>query len=146
MKIGVSACLLGYNVRYNGSNKKNERLIELLKGEEIVPLCPECEAGLPIPHPPIEIRDGKIIDENGNNYTYELNAANSKLYDKAKDCDFLVLKSKSPTCGLGKIYDGTFSGVLVDGNGSFTDFCLKNGLKIYSENDIEIIAEYKNKR
>lgn len=145
MKIGVSACLLGHNVRYNGSNKRNDELIKLLEGTEIIPVCPECEAGLPIPHLPIEILNGKVIDPEGKEYTDELIAAGNRIYDRVKDCDFLVLKSKSPTCGLGKIYDGTFNSILIEGNGTFTELCLANGIKVFSELDLQEIEELLKK-
>lgn len=136
MKVGVSACLLGHNVRYNGSNKRNDELIKLLEGTEIIPVCPECEAGLPIPHLPIEILNGKVMDPEGKEYTDELIAAGNRIYDRVKDCDFLVLKSKSPTCGLGKIYNGTFNGVLIEGNGTFTGLCVSNGMIVFNELDL----------
>lgn len=145
MKVGVSACLLGHNVRYNGSNKRNDELINLLEGTEIIPVCPECEAGLPIPHLPIEILNGKVIDPEGKEYTDELIAAGNRIYDRVKDCDFLVLKSKSPTCGLGKIYDGTFNGVLIEGNGTFTELCLANGTKVFSELNLQEIEKILKK-
>ncbi|MDO4198924.1 MAG: DUF523 domain-containing protein [Erysipelotrichaceae bacterium] len=141
MKIAVSACLLGYNVRYNGTNKKNDRLLELIKDMDIIPICPESSAKLKIPRDPIEIKDGRIIDPSGNDYTDILSVADKKVYERIKECDFLILKTKSPSCGYGYIYDGNFNGTLIEGNGSFTQYCLDKGMKIYTEENLEEIEK-----
>ena len=141
MKIGISACLTGYNVRYNGSNKLNKELLKLLEGHELIVICPEFRAGFSIPHKPLEIKDGQVITSDGKFVTEKLNKGSLLCLEKIKDCDFLILKSKSPSCGYKKIYDGTFSNTLTDGNGIFTQLCINNGLKIYTENDLEEIKK-----
>lgn len=145
MKIGVSACLLGYNVRYNGSNKRNSKIIELLNGHEIISVCPEVFAGLPIPHAPIELRNNEVIDYYGKNYTTEIQIGIQKAFDLSKDCDLFILKSKSPTCGVSKIYDGSFTDTLIDGDGLFAKLCKNNGKLVFSENDIDKLKELLKK-
>ena len=142
MKIGISSCLLGNNVRYDGSNKKDDRLIELLENHELIPICPEMMAGFDIPHDPLEIRDNHVYTIKGIDVSDKLINGSKNCFELIKDCDFLVLKSKSPSCGYKKIYDGSFEGLLIDGNGIFTSICLNNNLKIFTENDYQEIKEY----
>lgn len=139
MKIGVSACLLGHNVRYNGSNKRNDEIIQLLENHEVVCVCPEAAAGLPIPHPPIEILNEEVIDCDGRCYTSSIIKGVQKAYAYSKDCDFFILKAKSPTCGVSRIYDGTFSDTLINADGMFTRVCKDNGKLVFTENDIDEI-------
>ena len=141
MKIAISACLLGDNVRYDGSDKRNDELIKLLDKHEIIKICPELESGFKIPHEPLEIRNNKVYTKSNKDVTKKLNKGSKLCLEKVLDCDLLILKSKSPSCGYKKIYDGSFNNKLVNGNGIFTDLCLKNNLKVYSENDLEIIRE-----
>lgn len=141
MKIGISACLLGDRVRYDGKDKRNDELIGLLKGHEIIRICPEVSAGFPIPRNPIEILNGKVIDAQHNDLTEELHEASMRCFEMIEDCDFLILKSRSPSCGYGQIYDGTFSGYLITGNGIFTRICLENNMTIYTEEDIDEIRK-----
>ena len=139
MKIGISACLLGHNVRYDGSNKRNEELLKLLEKHEIIAVCPEISSGFPVPHEPLEIKRNKVIDPSGNDLSKKLHEGSLICLNKINECDLLILKSKSPSCGHGLIYDGSFSGRLIEGEGIFTSMCFQNNLKIYSENDLEIL-------
>lgn len=134
--------MLGYNVRYNGTNKLNDKLLDILKDHELIPICPEQLATFPIPHLPLEIKNNKVFDESGKDVTKQLQEGSIKAYELIKDCDFLVLKTKSPSCGYRKIYDGTFSGKIINGNGVFTDIALKNNKKVFSEEDLELIITY----
>lgn len=138
-KIGVSACLLGDNVRYDGSNKKNEKLIKLLEGYEIISICPEVLGGLNVPHLPCERKNNIVINSNNEDVTNSFISGANKALEKIKDCDFVILKTKSPSCGYKKIYDGTFSNKLIDGNGVFTDLCISNNIKVFTEEDLDII-------
>ncbi|MBQ6560537.1 MAG: DUF523 domain-containing protein [Erysipelotrichaceae bacterium] len=140
MKIAVSACLLGDNVRYDGTNKFNEVLVSLLEGHEIIRICPEAMVFL-IPHLPIEIQDGRITDSDGFDHTQDMTIACEKCLAQIEGCDFVILKSKSPSCGYGEIYDGTFSGTIIKGNGLFATLCLENGYRIFTENDLEEIRQ-----
>lgn len=142
MKIGISACLLGYRYRYDGSHRKNKELIKLLNKHELIPICPEFSAGFPIPHDPIELKDEKAFFINGTDVSDKLMKGCHICFAKIRDCDLIILKGKSPSCGYKKIYDGSFSGKLIDGNGMFTSICLKNDLKVFSDEDIESIKGY----
>lgn len=142
MKIGISACLLGKNVRYDGSNKKNDKLLELLKGHELIEICPEFLANFSVPHLPLEIKDNKVYTSDLEDVTDKLLNGSKVAYELIQDCDFLILKSKSPSCGYKKIYDGSFSGLLIDGNGIFTNIALANNKKVFSDEDFDSITTY----
>ena len=146
MKIGISACLLGEKVRYDGTDKRNDGLISLLEGNEIVSICPEKEAGFPVPHEPLEIRDGTVLSASGKDISEKLRKGSEECLEKVKDCDLLILKSKSPSCGIGKIYDGSFSGKLVEGDGLFVQLCRKKKVILLDENDLEMIKKILNGR
>ena len=137
MKIALSACLYGKNVRYDGGNKKNQEILDLLEGHEILLFCPEFEAGLPLPHDPIELKDGKAVTSKGEDLSDLLQKTSFKVYERIKDCNFVILKQKSPTCGKGKIYDGTFTSTLIEGNGIFASLCLTKGMKAFTEEEID---------
>ena len=139
MIIGISACLAGEKVRYDGADKKDLKLLKILKGHELVKICPELAAGFPVPRESLETRNGKVYSLSGEDLSEKLNMGAHKCLELVKDCDFVILKDKSPSCGLRQIYDGTFSGKLVDGNGIFAGLCLNRGIPVYSENDIEEI-------
>ena len=141
MKIGISACLCGEKVRYDGTDRKNEKLLKALEGNELIPICPEAAAGFPIPHEPIEVKDGKAYTRNGNDVTEQLRQGCMEVFRQIEDCDMVILKEKSPSCGLRQIYDGSFLGTLIKGNGFFTQLCLDNGIPVLSEEDIGIIKE-----
>ena len=126
MKIGVSACLLGDKVRYDGKDKRNDKLIKLLENHEIIKICPELLSGFPIPHEPIELLNNKAYTKDNKDVTKQLLKGSNKTYTKIKDCDLIILKTKSPSCGYKKIYDGTFSNKLIEGNGIFTQICIDN--------------------
>ena len=140
----VSACLLGVPCRYDGKSKENKKLMELGNQFNFLPVCPEEYGGLPTPRVPAEIRNGKVINKNGFNVTANYIKGAKEVFKMCKlyNCDTAILKSKSPACGKGKIYDGTFSGTLIDGNGITTDLLIKNGIKVYTEE--EFINEYMN--
>lgn len=138
MKILVSACLLGHNCKYNGGNNLNEKLLDFLKGHEIVPICPESLGGLPIPRPPAEIVDGVVINKEGKNVNEEFRKGSGKALEiaLANRIDFAILKANSPSCGSGRIYDGTFTGTKISGDGTFTKLLKAQGIKVITEEDI----------
>ena len=121
MRILVSACLLGYNCKYNGKNNYNSKIVELLKEHEVVPVCPEMLGGLSCPRIPCEKVGDKIMDKEGNNYTKQfIEGAEIALnIAKEKQVDFAILQRRSPSCGYSLIYDGTFNGNLIVGSGIF---------------------------
>lgn len=147
----ISACLLGYDYKYNGGNNKAADLLELLKGKEIRAVCPEVEGGLPVPRPPAEIINGdgfavldgkaRVITVEDEDVTKEYLAGSSKmLFDlDPGEIEFAVLKAKSPSCGSGKIYSGQFNGTLKQGSGVGAAFLQKNGIKVFSEEEIDSI-------
>ena len=135
MKIMVSACLLGDNVKYNGSNNKNDELINFLKDYEVIKVCPEVMGGLSIPRIPAEIRDNKVINKENIDVTKEYLLGAEKTLKIAQDNDIkiAILKKNSPSCGSNEIYDGTFTNTLIPGGGITA--------KLLKENDILVLDE-----
>ncbi len=131
-KILVSSCLLGLNCKYSGGNNYAEEIDAFLKDYEVIPICPEIMGGLPTPRPPAERVGDKVITNEGKDVTEQ--------YSKgAKECLFLaqkygvqkaLLKRRSPSCGLGEIYDGTFRHNIVEGKGVTAELLEKNGIEI----------------
>ncbi len=147
MKILVSACLLGEKTRYDGKDSYHIAIEEYCKGHEVVKVCPEILGGLAMnSRIPCEIRDGRAIDAQGNDQSeaFHKGAQIVKGIVEKQNITLAIMKSKSPSCGFGKIYDGTFSGRLIAGNG----FCVKTistlGVKIM--NSDVIINEYNKKK
>lgn len=138
MKIVVSACLLGRNCKYNGGNNLNERVIEYVRGKDVIEVCPEVLAGLGTPRIPIEIVDGVIMNRDGRCVDGALREAIAKILDglRGEEIECAILKSRSPTCGVKQVYDGTFSGVLVDGMGALAEALANAGYKVIDCEDI----------
>lgn len=138
MKI-VSACLAGYKCNYKGEAKPNERIIELVKRGEAIPVCPEQLGGLTTPREPAEQKDGKVFTKSGKDVTENFSNGAYEVLRIAViyDCKKAILKSKSPSCGCGQVYDGSFSGNLVKGNGITADLLMANGIKVYTEEDFK---------
>ena len=138
MKIAVSACLLGENCKYNGGNNFSQKVIEFVKGHEVVPLCPEVLGGLPVPREPAEIVRGVVMQKNGNSVDAEFRKgaqiALKKILDR--EIELVILQSRSPSCGVNMIYDGSFSGKLISGKGVFADLLQKNGIKVIDVSDL----------
>lgn len=144
----ISACLLGIKCRHDGKRKPNRKIINLAKEEFLIPVCPEQLGGLSTPRIPQEIQgcsgkkvlDGKCKVKNKENEDVTrkfirgaretLNIA--KLYGVRE----FIGKSKSPSCGCGKTYDGTFTGNLIKGDGVTTAFLKRNGIKVTTEEDL----------
>ena len=137
MKIAISACLMGDKVRYDGKHQLNKELVDLVKSHEVIRICPEQSSGFLVPRKPMEIINGKLINTDNLDLTEKLMKGCNKCLEMIKDCDMVILKTRSPSCGYGKIYDGTFTNTLIEGNGIFTDLCLKNNIKVYTELDIK---------
>ena len=138
MVVLVSKCLLGENCRYDGGNNKNQRVIEFLKGKTVIAVCPEELGGLPAPREPAEIKGGEVIAKSGGNVTsfFTLGAQKVLFIAKESHVDLCILKEKSPSCGAGEIYDGTFSHTLVKGDGVTAAALLKAGFKVIGETDV----------
>ncbi len=134
----VSACLAGVPCRYNSESKLNKDVRQLIKDGEAIFVCPEQLGGLPTPRPPAEIINGRVIDKEGRDVTIEFTKGAEIVLELARNykCKKAILKSRSPSCGKGEIYDGTFTGTLIEGNGITTELLIKNGIKVIDEDDI----------
>ncbi len=130
----VSACLAGVNCRYDGQNKEKSEIIELIKKGEAIAVCPEQLGGLSTPRPPAELQNEKIITIDGVDVTlnYRKGAKEALKLAKLYNCQEAWLKSKSPMCGHGEIYDGQFAGVTKAGEGVLSALLLENGIKVKS--------------
>ena len=149
-KILISACLLGKNCRYNGGHSQLTELKEI--DVEWIPVCPEESGGLGTPRPSAEMQGnaetilngkGKIITNKGKNVTSEFiqGAEKSLQLGLGAEVKIAVLKSKSPSCGIGKIYDGSFTKSLKIGNGIFAHLCHENDIACISSDNINRIKE-----
>ena len=137
MKILVSACLLGENCKYNGGNNLRQQVLALGQEHELIPVCPEVAAGLGIPRIPIEIRDGEVVRRDGVSVDQAIREAVENLLAKLpQDLDLCVLKARSPTCGVHQIYDGTFTGTLVDGAGVLAQALENAGFRVVDDEEI----------
>lgn len=134
----ISACLAGVNCRYDGGNCYNEKIMELVKNGEAILVCPEQLGGLSTPRVPAEIINGKVISKDGIDVTEEYKKGATEVLKLAKclNINKAIFKSKSPSCGCEIIYDGTFSGNKVNGNGITTQVLLDNGINVITEKDI----------
>ena len=158
----VSACLLGHAVRYNGGADEHELLMKYNEAGQFIAICPECLGKLSIPRPPAEIVNGngqdvlagtaKIMSKLGENVTINFVAGAETLLTIATQYGVkaAILKERSPSCGVHQIYDGTFSGTKIAGQGVTAALLSQHGIKLYSEGDIteqllkELIADEMN--
>lgn len=131
MKIMVSACLLGQKCKYNGGDNYSKKVEEFIRGHEVIAVCPEVEGGLPVPRIPCEIVDGVVTDKQGESKDKEFRSGAQKCLKKAiaENVDLVILQSRSPSCGVKQIYDGSFSGRLIDGKGVFAKLLTENGIR-----------------
>ena len=138
MKIMVSACLAGRNCKYNGGNNRNEKVLKLMEGNEVILVCPEEMGGLPTPRVPSEIRDGLVTAKDGRIVDGEFRAGAAKCLEIAltEQPDLVVLKSRSPSCGVKQRYDGTFTGTLTDGPGVTAQLLMEHGFRCLEEEDL----------
>ncbi|HHY28904.1 MAG TPA: DUF523 domain-containing protein [Desulfitobacterium dehalogenans] len=132
MKVLVSSCVIGCNCKYNGKNSKNLAVIDFLKGKDVISICPEMLAGMAIPRACVEIVDGVVRDDQGNNVDSEYRKATELALAKISDekIELAILQSRSPTCGVNEIYDGTFTGKLISGHGLFAKALMDRGYKV----------------
>ncbi|MBR5260216.1 MAG: DUF523 domain-containing protein [Eggerthellaceae bacterium] len=138
----MSACLLGHACRYDGGSKPHAGVIEALATHETLPVCPEVEGGLPIPHPACEIiADNPLLvrDAKGEDATDPFVKGAEKTLEAINDfgCELAILKAKSPSCGTGKIYDGSFTGTLRDGWGVAAALIRDAGIPCIDETQID---------
>ena len=130
----VSACLAGYRCRYDGKTVPNEEIVALIKRGEAIPACPEMLGGLPCPRVPSErSADGtRVITREGGDVTeaFRIGAEETLRLAHLYGCDRAILKARSPSCGCGLIYDGTFSGTLREGDGVTAALLRENGITV----------------
>lgn len=139
MKLLVSACLIGVNCRYNAKKIDiSADMQKLMEKHELIPFCPEVYGGLTTPRAPSEIRNGRVYSSEGADVTENfLRGAREALkLTRRMSCEAAVLKERSPSCGSGKIYDGTFSGIQVDGDGITAALLKKAGIPIFGETQL----------
>ena len=142
MKSLVSACLLGENCKYSGGNNYNQAVCDFARGHQMVPVCPEVLGGLPTPRCPAEIVQGVVTNKEGINVDREFRAGAAKALAIAKEngVELAILQSRSPSCGVKEIYDGSFSGKKIKGQGVFAKLLSARGIKVL---DAEDVAEHK---
>ena len=130
----VSACLAGYRCRYDGKIVPDDEIVALVKQGCAIPVCPEMLGGLPCPRIPAErTEDGlRVVTREGNDVTEAFTSGAFEALRMAKlfGCDRAILKANSPSCGCGQIYDGTFSGTLIEGDGVTAELFKKNGIAV----------------
>jgi uncharacterized protein YbbK (DUF523 family) len=138
MKVIVSACLLGRNCKYNGGNNYDPKVAEFAEGKEVIAVCPEELAGLGIPRSPIEIVDGEVRRKDGTSVDAAVREAIGKILAQVRDepIQCAILKSRSPTCGVRQVYDGTFSGTLIDGSGLLAQALMNAGYTVLDAEEI----------
>lgn len=134
----VSACLAGMHCRYDGGEKSNEEVLRLVAEGKAIPLCPEQLGGLTTPRLPCEIIKGRVIRKDGVDVTaeFERGARDSLTLTKLAGANEAILKAKSPSCGIGRVYDGSFSGKVVPGDGVFAALCRQEGITLRTEEDL----------
>ena len=144
-KVLVSGCLLGENCKYNGGNNYNPRVVEFLKGKEVISICPEMMAGMGCPRNPIEIVDGVLTDCHGKNVDSLIRKSVMEIMERIRDEEIqcAVLQSRSPTCGVNQVYDGTFSGKLIPGSGIFAKSLMDAGYLVIDVEDIPQLGKGK---
>lgn len=139
----VSACLLGEPCRYDGNDNLTDWVKELTEDHTVCMVCHETLGKLSVPRPKSEIKDGAVINEEGEDVTKAFEDGARIAYIRAvaaamsigEEIEGAILKSNSPSCGKDKVYDGTFTGTLVDGEGIFAKTLREHGIKIYTEKE-----------
>ena len=141
MTLLVSACLLGRNCKYSGGNNLCPKVVALAEKHRVVEICPEMMAGLGTPRTPVEIVNGILMDRDGNCVDAELRRAAEEALIIAREAgiDRAVLQSRSPTCGVNQIYDGSFSGKLIPGQGVFARMLMDAGFSVVDAEEVEIL-------
>lgn len=142
MKILVSACLLGKNCKYNGGNNLNQNVLDFIEGHEVIGVCPEQLGGLSTPRLPAEIVEGVVTNKEGISVDAEFRKGAQEALAVALEnkVDLAILQSRSPSCGVKEIYDGSFSGKKIKGQGVFAKLLTMHGIKML---DAEDVAEHR---
>ena len=138
-KLLISACLTGENCKYNGGNNYTAA-VELLKERyELIPVCPEQDGGLPTPRESSERLGDKVVSKSGNDVTAQFQRGALHALDTAREngCTRALLKERSPSCGCGAIYDGSFTGTVIAGDGVTAALLKSHGITVYGESRIQ---------
>ena len=138
MTILVSACLLGENCKYSGGNNRNERVLRYVEGHEVIRVCPEMLGGLSCPRKPVEWVGDRVMTKEGDNCTeaFRLGVQKALALIADKHIDLAILQSRSPTCGVKQIYDGTFSGTRIPGQGALARALREQGILLMDAEDV----------
>lgn len=142
MNILVSACLLGVNCRYCGDGNLVETLNELKEKHNLIPICPEVYGGMTTPREPSERLLNRVVTKSGEDVTefFIKGAKECRKLARFFDCEAAILKERSPSCGYGRIYDGSFSNTLVNGNGVLAELLIEEGITIFGESDLDKLS------
>ena len=134
----VSACLLGLPCRYDGRSMPSREVIDLLGKYNLIPVCPEVLGGLPTPRVPSEIVGERVLMRDGRDVTenYRHGAERALEIARANSCTVAILKARSPSCGKGKVYDGSFTGRLTEGDGVAARLLSDAGITVYTEENL----------
>jgi uncharacterized protein YbbK (DUF523 family) len=134
----VSACLAGFCCAYDGKDRVESKIIELIKEGKAIPVCPEQLGGLTTPREPVEIVNGKVMTKEGRDVTQNFQRGADEVLNFAKNigATSAILKSRSPSCGFGMIYDGSFTGTKTPGNGFTAQLLSENNIKILTSDDL----------
>ena len=139
MTILVSACLLGCPCRYDGKSKPNDAVLVLMEHHTLIPICPEQMGGLATPRVPAERKDGGVFTERGGDVTeqYRRGAEEALRLAQLYGCKYAILKERSPSCGNGQIYDGSFSRRLIEGDGVTAQLLKAHGITVLGESEVD---------
>lgn len=139
MNILVSACLLGTNCRYDGTGHLDPNLLSLLEKHTLIPICPEQLGGLPTPRPPAECQGNLVVTKAGVDVTTQFIKGAEETLKLAQlyHCDLAILKERSPSCGSKQIYDGHFSGSLINGAGATAKLLMAHGINVIGESEVK---------
>lgn len=138
----VSACLLGEKCKYSGGSNYNRKVMDWIEGQrgeiKVIPVCPEVMGGLETPRPPAEIQGEAVVTADGRDVTEEYRRGAEKTLQLAlkSGCRLAVLKERSPSCGGGEIYDGTFSHTVISGDGVTAALLKRHGIRVLGETDL----------
>lgn len=147
MRILVSACLLGVSCRYDGKSKPHPAVLALQAQHQLIPVCGEAFGGLPTPRIPAERVGDRVLTEAGRDVTAEYRRGAEEVLALARrlDCKVALLKERSPSCGTGEIYDGSFTRTLTAGDGVTAELLRASGIAVFGESRLADLAEYLNR-
>ena len=140
----VSACLAGIECNYKKEATPCKKVIDLIKKGKAIPVCPEQLGGLTTPRTPAEQKKGKVITKDGKDVTaqFKKGAKDALKIAKLAKCKIAIVRARSPSCGCGKVYDGTFTRTLIDGDGEWVKVLKKNKIKVITDEEYQFKIEF----